>query len=148
MGSGTADSSDDRIGMLRVGVKLPAGRLLDDPAQVHHRHLIGEVLDHRQVVRDEQVRDVQLVLQVVEQIEDLRLNRNVQRADRLVADDEIGRKGDGAGDADALPLAAGEFVRISGGVGRVEPDALQQRGDAVALFLAPWRSRALRSARR
>ena len=57
-----------------------ARRLLDDPAEVHHRDVVGEMLDDRQVVRDEQVRDVPLLLQIIEQIEDLRLDRNVQRA--------------------------------------------------------------------
>ena len=36
--------------------------------------------------------------------------------DRLVADDELGPQGQGAGDADALALAAGELVRVAAGV--------------------------------
>ena len=147
-GSGTADSRLHRVRMLRVGVQLVALRLLDDPAEIHHRHLIGEMLHDREVVRDEQVRDVALLLQVIQQVEDLRLDRNVQRRNRLVADDEIRRERQGAGDADALPLAAGKFVRIAAGVGRIEPDALEQRGDAFVLLAARWRCRALRSARR
>ena len=51
-------------------------------------------------------------------------------ADRLVADDQIGLGGERAGDADALALAPGEFVRAS--VHRVarQPDDLHQFGNA------------------
>ena len=50
-------------------------------------------------------------LQVLEQVDDLRLDRDVERRHRLVADDEVWLGGERAGDADALALAAGEFVR-------------------------------------
>ena len=52
------------------------------------------------------------LLQVLEQVEDLRLDRDVERGDRLVADDEVRVQGERARDADALALAAGELVRI------------------------------------
>src|SRR5699024_12195412 len=45
---------------------------------------------------------------------------NVQRRDRLVADDELGVHGQGAGDAHALPLPARELVRVAVGVLAVE----------------------------
>src|SRR5678815_4020898 len=45
----------------------------DDPAEVHHRHPIGNVADHRQVVRDEQVGESQLRPQPLEQVDDLSL---------------------------------------------------------------------------
>ena len=52
-------------------------------------------------------------LEIVEQVQDLRLDRDVERADRFVADDEVGVERERAGDADALALAAGEFVRVA-----------------------------------
>ncbi len=51
------------------------------------------------------------LLQVGEQVDDLRLDRNVERRDRLVADDQVGAGRERAGDADALALAARELVR-------------------------------------
>ena len=48
-----------------------------------------------------------------QQVEDLRLDGDVERGDRLVADDELRLEGERAGDADALALAAGEFVRVA-----------------------------------
>ena len=74
------------------------------------------MLDDRQIVRDEQIAQPQLILQVFEHVDHLRLNGNVQRADRLVADDELRVGRERAGDADALALAAGKFVRVAGGL--------------------------------
>ena len=74
---------------------------------------MAHVLDDLEVVRDEEVRDAELVLQIHEQVDDLRLDRDVERADRLVAHDELGLHGERARDADALPLAAGELVRVA-----------------------------------
>ena len=47
-----------------------------------------DLLDHRQVVRDEQVGQAQLLLQPLEQREDLRLHQHVERGDRLVEQDQ------------------------------------------------------------
>ena len=69
--------------------------------------------DDREVVRDEEIGQAELALQVAQQIEHLRLDRDVERGDRLVADDQLRVRRERAGDADALPLAAGELVRIA-----------------------------------
>ena len=58
-------------------------------------------------------RQAEAVLQILEQVDDLRLDRHVERRDRLVADDELRLAGERPGDADALALAAGELVRIA-----------------------------------
>jgi hypothetical protein len=50
---------------------------------------------------------------VAQQVDDLRLDRDVERRDRLVGDDEAGPDRERPGDADALALAAGELVRIA-----------------------------------
>ena len=76
--------------MLRICVKLSIARLLDDSAEIHHRDLIGKMLDDREIVRDEQIGDFRFDLEILQKIQDLRLDRDVQRADGLVADNEIG----------------------------------------------------------
>ena len=43
-----------------------------------------------EVVGDEEVGDFALVLKIVEQIEDLGLDRDIQSGDGLIADDEVG----------------------------------------------------------
>ena len=66
------------------------------------------------------------LLQVLQQVDDLRLDRHVERGDRLVGHQQLGAQGERPGDADALALAAGELVRVAVVVLRVEADDLEQ----------------------
>ncbi len=50
---------------------------------------VRDVADDVQVVRDEDVGEAEVALQVLEQVEDLRLHRDVERRDGLVADDQL-----------------------------------------------------------
>ncbi len=52
-------------------------------------------------------------LQVRQQVEDLRLHRDVQGRGRLVEDDDVRVRRQGPGNGDALALAAGELVRVA-----------------------------------
>ena len=52
-------------------------------------------------------------MEVHEEVDDLGLDRDVQGADGFVANNETGFQGQGACDADALPLASGEFVGVT-----------------------------------
>ena len=72
-----------------VGTAPRAERDLHHPAQIHHRDPVADVLHHRQVVGDEQVGQPQPLLQVLQQVDHLRLHRHVERGDRLVADDQL-----------------------------------------------------------
>ena len=67
--------------------RLPIGNF-HEPAEVHHGHAVGDVAHHGQVVGDEKVGQPVLGLEVLEQVDDLRLDRDIERGDRLVADDE------------------------------------------------------------
>ena len=64
-------------------------------------------------MRDEQVRELQSLLQIEQQPDDLRLNGDIQRRDRLVRNDQRWIQGEGAGNADPLPLPAAELVRVA-----------------------------------
>jgi hypothetical protein len=87
------------------------------------------VADDAEVVADEEVGEAELGLQVLEQVDDLRLDRDVEGRDGLVADDELGPQGQGPGDADALALAAGELVREALGAPRgARPTTSQELG--------------------
>ena len=70
-------------------------------------------------------------LQVLQQIDDLRLDRDVERRDRLVAHDQLRLDRERARDADALALAAGEFVRIAAHVVGLQADRLEQFDHAI-----------------
>ena len=52
------------------------------------------------------------LLEVLEQVHDLRLDRDVERRDRLVADEEVRVQRERPGEPDALALAARELVRV------------------------------------
>ena len=54
--------------------------------------------------------EVELVLQIHEQVNDLRLNRDVQCAYRFIANNEFGLEDKRTGDADALTLTTGKFM--------------------------------------
>ena len=70
--------------------------------------------------------DAELALQVLEQVDHLRLDGHVERRHRLVGDHQLGLQRQRAGDADALPLAAGELAGVAVVVLGVEPDQLEQ----------------------
>ena len=61
-----------------------------DPTQVHDRDRVADILHHREIVADEDVRQIPLPLQADHQIQHLTLHRHVQRGDRFVRDDELG----------------------------------------------------------
>ena len=63
------------------------GALLDDPARVHDREPVGDLDEHREVVRDEQHREAELALEALQQLEHLRLDHHVEGGGRLVGDD-------------------------------------------------------------
>ena len=73
----------------------------------------------------------ELFLKVLEQVDDLRLDRDVERRDGLVGDDELRVDGQRPRDADALALAPGELVRIAVRVVRLQAHEPQQFADAL-----------------
>ncbi|MNT20006.1 hypothetical protein D3C72_1552980 [compost metagenome] len=83
------------------------------------------MLDHAQVMADEQVGQVQLFPQAHEQVQHLGLDRHVQRRHRLVAHQELGLDRQRPGNADARALPAGELVRKAPQHGRVHAHAHQ-----------------------
>ena len=82
------------------------GALLDDPPVVHH-HQPVEDGDGRQPVGDGDDRPP--FHQAVELLLDRRLDLRVERAGRLVEDEDRRILEEEAGDGDALALAAGEL---------------------------------------
>ncbi|APZ55380.1 hypothetical protein Ga0080574_TMP5098 (plasmid) [Salipiger abyssi] len=112
-----------RIGHRHGGHELPRIRMrwrlenrtarpdLDDPAEIHHRDAVADPLHHRHVVADEEIGEPALALQRHHQVDDLRLDRHVQRRNRLVGDHQRGIECQSAGNGDALALSARELVR-------------------------------------
>ena len=97
---------------------------------------------------DEQVGQPQALLQILQQVQDLRLNRDIERAGRLVADEQLGLDCERARNSDALALPAGELVRIAILHLRRETDLQQQLVHPLARARwapAPSRSAAMPS---
>ena len=100
------------------GVRVPGGEVdlprrpdLDDLAEVHDRHAVADIGNGGEVMGDEQVGQPEALLQIGEQVEDLRLDRHVERGDRLVADDQRRVDDQRPRDGDTLALAAAEGMR-------------------------------------
>ena len=103
---------------------------------------------HREIVCDEQIGEVELLLQVLEEVDDLRLNRDVERRHRFVGDDEVGIDRDRAREADPLALTAGELVRIAARRVGGQSDDLQQLAHARARLASDSPGRGSAAARR
>ena len=102
-----------RVRVAGLAVDLVGDADLDDLAEVHHRDRVGDVAHHREVVRDEQVREPEPLLQVLEQVHDAGLDRHVERRHRLVEHEQRRVERERPGDADALALTARELVRVA-----------------------------------
>src|SRR6266581_13120 len=120
-----------RVRMLRVLVDVPDGPALHDFPGVHDRHRVARLRHHTEVVRDQDHRKVELPLQALEQLEDLRLDHHVESGDWLVRDHDPRVASEGHRDHHALPHAAGEFVRIFSGALAVDADEFEELADAL-----------------
>src|SRR6266852_5139874 len=101
------------VGMRRMGVELVAVGDLHQMAEIHHRNSIRDMPHHRQIVGNEQKAEIEPRLQVLEQVDDLALDRDVERGDRLIAYDEARLERQRARNADALALPARQLVRVA-----------------------------------
>ena len=132
-----------RVGMARAVEHVVGGALLDDARRIHHVDAVGVARDHAEIVRDDDQRDVELARQILHQLEDLRLDGDVERGGRLVGDDELRIAGEPDRDHHALAHAAGELVRIllEPALGVGDADQLQQLERARAragLVMPRW----------
>ena len=133
---GVADPRERRrqrggVRVQRVGEDLVGGAVLDHAAGVHHRDPVAEVGQHGQVVADHQQPDVEVADQALEHVQHLRLHHHVERGGRLVGHDQPRVAGQRHRDHDALPLAAGQLVRVGPRPGRRQADLLEQLADAA-----------------
>ena len=76
--------------MARLGKEFAGGGLLHDEPGVHHRHPVGGLGHDPQVVGDEQDREAQVGLELLQQRQDLRLDGDIQGGGGLIGDEELG----------------------------------------------------------
>ena len=101
------------VGVQRILEDVLGSAVFHQVAQIHNAHGVGDMLHHGQIVGDEQIGELILLLQLLQQIDDLRLDGHVQGGHGLIADDELRLQSQGPGDTDALTLAAGELMGIA-----------------------------------
>ncbi len=119
------------IGMPWISEYRLAFSDLDNSAEMHHGDAIGNVPHHGEVVRNENVGKAKSSLQVAQQIEHLRADRNIKRGHRLIADDELRLDRKRARDRNTLALTAREFMRIKPRRARLKPDKPQKLAHAL-----------------
>jgi hypothetical protein len=85
---------------------------LDHAARVHDHHSVGQLRDEPQVVRDEDRRRMRLLLRGAHDLDDLRLDGDVERGRRLVCDEDARLVRDRHRDHRALAHAARELVWV------------------------------------
>ena len=116
--------------MLRVAEDRIPWPFLDDPARVHHHHPLGDVGDDTDVVGDQDDRGAVIALEALHQLEDLRLDRDVECRRRLVGDQERRVARERHRDHHALAHPAGELVRkVIGAALRIRDADLRQELD-------------------
>ncbi len=98
---------------LRIGMawrRKDAVRRAGLEAQIHRHHPVRDVLNDRGIMRNEQHRQVPLVAEPRQEIDDSGLHRNVECRNRLVANEQRWVRCQCAGNAEAPPLPVG--IRI------------------------------------
>ena len=112
--------------------------LFHDFTVVEDRNVIADLLHHAHLVCDDDDGDAKLFVDVADQLEDLARRLGVERARGLVAEQNFGVRGEGAGDGHALLLSAGELRGI--GLGLIlEPHDLEEFQSSLfaPLLLSP-----------
>jgi hypothetical protein len=124
------EAHHERVRGLVVELARPADLL--DPAVVHHRDVVGDRHRLLLVVRDQDGRDVDLVVQPAQPLAQLRADLRVERAERLVEQEHARLHRQRAGERHALALAARELVGVALVVAG-EPDDAEQLVDRASI---------------
>ena len=123
------------IRMHRFSVEFLPAAFLDNIAEIHDNNPVGDMLDNRKVMGDEDHRQVSFLQQLGQQVEHLGLDGNVKGGNRFIGDDQVRFCRKGSGNADSLPLAAGEFMRIALGMVVIKTDLVEKLDDLGVHFL-------------
>ena len=92
--------------MARPGEDLRRGARLHDAPGIHDGDRLAHLGHHAEVMGDEQDGEAHLLLQGLQQLHDLRLDRHVECRRRLVGDEQHRIADDGHGDHHALAQPA------------------------------------------
>ncbi len=99
---------------------------LDDPAGLHHVDPVSQLPHDGQIVRDEQIADQELFLQLPEQLQNLRLHGNVESRHGFIKHYELRPDSESARDSNALALTSGKCRRLASRVMPSKADLVEQ----------------------
>ena len=111
------------VGVAGTAVHVGHRTLLGEPSGVHDHDPVGGAGHHAEVVGDQENRPVEVVADLGEGLQHLRLHGHVQRRGGLVGDQHGRVERHGHGDHHPLAHAAGEFVGERVGAPRRVRDA-------------------------
>jgi hypothetical protein len=122
--------------MLRSVENLTDRAALDNLSLVHDRDLIGKVLDHGEIVGDKQIARAGLALKILEQRQDLSLDRDIERRNGFVTDHQVWLQSESTRNRDPLFLTAAQFSREAVDHLGFQPDLLQHALGSLSHFAA------------
>jgi hypothetical protein len=125
----------DRVRVTRIADHVADARGLDDLSGVHDGDALARLRDYPEVVADENDAHAELGAQVLQEFQDLILNRDVERRARLVGEQDGRTAGERDCDQHALPHPAREFVRVL-----PQPSLRQRNPDEAHQFDRPFTS--------
>ncbi len=99
---------------------------LNDLSGIHHGNSVRDVLNNAEIMGDEDIGEIELRLEILQQVKDLRLNRYIKGRNRLVCDNQLRSESKRSGNTNSLPLAAAKGIRIALHVVYVQPDNVHQ----------------------
>src|ERR1700677_764710 len=102
------------VGLNRGMADLLGGSGFDELPSTHDHDVGREIADQRHGMGDEKVSQMKGLLELTQQVHDLGPHTDVQRGYGFVQKKQLGTKSEGAGNIDALALASGEFVGVTG----------------------------------
>jgi len=105
---------------------------LFEAAGAHDGDAGGELSDDGEAVGDEEAGEAEFGLELLEEEKDLSADGDVEGGDGFIGNDEARAEDERAGDADALALAAGEFVGEAGEGVFGKADTAEDGGGEVA----------------
>jgi hypothetical protein len=100
--------------------------MLHDPPLEHDRHLVGEPGHEGKVVRDVEISQPVPPPQILQQADDLGLDRDIEPREGLIKDQQTRLHGQRAGDGQPLPLSTAELERPPIRARRGKTDRLHQ----------------------
>ncbi len=137
------DVAEELVYECAGGVVIDLGRSahLDDFAVIHDGDAVGHFERLLLVVSDEDAGDVQIVMQAAQPAAEFLAHLGIEGAERFVEQEDARLDGEGAGERDALALAAGQLVRIAVAE-PIELNQIEQLAHPLADVLLRWAGRA------